>query len=72
MIWNGSLAKACPAHEAANEAIGFRHGTERLDNSPIHQPEVAGVERNTRIGEAIEDSIKRVRGGDLEARFAGS
>ena len=58
LIGNRLLVKTDPGHHAAYEAITFGHGEEGVDHPAVHQPEVAGVERNGDVREAIHESIE--------------
>ena len=69
MVGNGHLAEAGPAHEPTHEPVALRHRSQRLDYATVHQPEVAGVERDARLGEAIEQPVERVRRRELEWRL---
>ena len=64
------LAEADPGDHAADEARLFGQAQERVERAPAHQPEIAGVERDRRVGDAVEQAIERRRRRLLEERLA--
>ena len=64
------LAEADPRDHPADEARLFGQAQERVERAPAHQPEIAGVERNRRVGHAVEQAIERRRRRFLEERLA--
>ena len=58
MIVNGFLAKADPGHHAAQEAVAFLQGEERVHHLAVHQPEIAGVERDGDVRDAGHEPVE--------------
>jgi hypothetical protein len=70
IIGERHLAKADPCDHAPDEACLFRQRQEGVERTPTHQPEVAGVERDRRVGDTVEDAVEDGGGDLLEDRLA--
>ena len=72
LIVQGHLAKADPAHHAADEAMPLRHAVELVERPAAHEPEVAGIDGDLDVDEAVEQPIEQDRGELLERRLAAA
>ncbi len=64
------LAEADPGDHPADEARLLGKRQEGVERAARHQPEVAGVEWDRRVGDAIEHAIEGRGGGELEHALA--
>jgi len=64
------LAEADPGDHAADEARLLGQRQERVERAPRHQAKVAGVERDRRVGDAVEHAIEECRRHLLEKGLA--
>ena len=69
VIGEGHLAETDPGDHAANEARLFGQRLQRVERAPAHQAEVAGVERDRRVGQPVEHPVEDRRRRLLEQRF---
>ncbi len=46
------------------------HVAQHLDNFFVHQPEVAGINRDIDIGDSVDDAVKQLGREELEPAFA--
>ena len=70
IIGKRHLPEADPGNHAADEARLFGQRQQRIERAAAHQAEVAGVQRDRRIGDAIEHAVEGGGGGFLEDRLA--
>ncbi len=70
VVGEGDLAEADPGDHAADEARLFGERQQRVERAPRHQAEVAGVERNRRVGDAVEEAVEDRRRRLLEQGLA--
>src|SRR6185437_1520445 len=58
IVDNGHLRQTDPAYHSANESMLFRHGIEKIEDLPADKTEVAGIERNLDIHQAMQQAIE--------------
>ncbi|SIH41722.1 Uncharacterised protein [Mycobacteroides abscessus subsp. abscessus] len=54
IVLNGNLFVADPSDHPAYIWVLFIHLLENIDNTPIHQTEVAGIDRNVDASDSLE------------------
>jgi hypothetical protein len=70
IVEQGRLLEADPGDHPANEAVLFRHPVQLVQHAAAHQPEVAGVERDLEVGDAVQQPIEQRGCHQLERGFS--
>ncbi len=70
VVVEADLGIADPAGHAAEEALALGHAAEGVDDAAIDEAEVAGVEGNLDVGEAVDGEVEEAGGPELEGGFA--
>ena len=60
-----------PGKHALEVTVAFRKPVQGLDRAPAHQPEVAGIDRNRRIADPIDQTIEKAGRDAFKPAFAG-
>src|SRR6185312_6972430 len=55
------LLESYPAEHPADVAIPLAHRPESIQRTPVHQPEIADVERNVHVADAAERPVEQSR-----------
>src|SRR5664279_4584430 len=69
-VADADLFEADPTGHAANETVVLAHGLERIDDAAIHQAEIASIDRDIDIGDAVDDAVEEFGAEELEKAFA--
>ena len=70
VIGKGHLPEPDPRHHPTNEPRLFGQAEERVERPARHQPEIACVERDRRVGDPVEHAIESRRRRAFEHRLA--
>ena len=68
-VRDAGLPEAGPRAHGAQQAVALRHGEQGVDYAAVQQAEVAGVEWNIDIRQAVDDAVEKLCRPELEARF---
>ena len=58
VVFQAGLAEADERAQAADEAHPFRQVLEEVDDPPVHQAEVAAVERNVEVADRVQGAVE--------------
>jgi hypothetical protein len=69
LVGEADLVETYPAADPSDEPIALGHRGEQIDNPAVHDAEIAGVQRDVNIRDALDQAIKASVRGTVQEPF---